>query len=105
MVTEPEDVLSALAPMLREGPSPPFLAPTERSAEARLPDHPREAPPQVPDADRERLLTALGPAPIDIDELGRATGLSARAIQVALLELTLAGRVERHGHQLVSLKG
>jgi DNA processing protein len=59
----------------------------------------------VPDADRERLLTALGPAPIDIDELGRATGLSARAIQVALLELTLAGRVERHGHQLVSLKG
>jgi DNA processing protein len=46
MVTEPEDVLSALAPMLREGPSPPFLAPTERSAEARLPDHPREAPPR-----------------------------------------------------------
>jgi len=41
---------------------------------------------------------------LDIDELGRATGLAARAIQVALLELTLAGRVERHGHQLVSRK-
>ena len=58
----------------------------------------------MPDADRERLLAALGPAPIDIDELGRATGLPARAIQVALLELALAGRVERHGHQLVSRK-
>jgi DNA processing protein len=107
MVTEPDDVLSALAPMLREAPSPAFLAPPEPPALAcpRLPDRASDLPPQVPDADRERLLTALGPAPTDIDELGRATGLSARAIQVALLELTLAGRVERHGHQLVSLKG
>jgi DNA processing protein len=39
-----------------------------------------------------------------VDELGRATGLSPRAIQIALLELSLAGRVERHGHQMVSLK-
>lgn len=105
MVTEPEDVLSALAPMLREAFSPPFLVPPGRSAEAGLPERSREDPHQTPDADRERLLAALGPAPIDIDELGRATGLSARALQVALLELTLAGRVERHGHQLVSLKG
>ena len=52
-----------------------------------------------------KAADGAGTAPIDIDELGRATGLSARAIQVALLELTLAGRVERHGHQLVSLKG
>ena len=56
------------------------------------------------DPDRERLLAALGPAPVDVDELGRATGLSTRAIQIALLELSLAGRVERHGHQMVSLK-
>jgi DNA processing protein len=106
MVTEPEDVLSALAPMLREAPGPAFLAPPEPSAPGSpiLPGRACDLSPQVPDADRERLLTALGPAPTDIDELGRATGLSARAIQVALLELTLAGRVERHGHQLVSLK-
>jgi DNA processing protein len=48
------------------------------------------------------VFEALGPAPVDIDELGRATGLSARSIQVALVELALAGRIERHGHQLVS---
>jgi DNA processing protein len=105
MVTEPEDVLSALAPMLREGPGPPFLVPPGRSAEGGQPERSKEASHQTtPDADRERLLAALGPAPIVIDELGRATGLAARAIQVALLELTLAGRVERHGHQLVSRK-
>ena len=105
MVTEPEDVLSALAPMLREGPGPAFLAVPGGlpSSGAREPSPPREAL-QMPDGDRERLLAALGPAPVDIDELGRATGLPARAIQIALLELALAGRVERHGHQLVSRK-
>ena len=61
-------------------------------------------PPEVGEADRARLIEALGPAPVDIDELGRATGLPARAIQIALMELALAGRIERHGHQLVSLK-
>ena len=105
LVTEPQDVVSALAPMLREGPGPAFSAepeaapPVTAKASAPAAQHGR------PDADRERLLEALGPAPVDIDELGRATGLSPRAIQVALLELTLAGRVERHGQQLVSRKG
>ena len=105
MVTEPEDVLSALAPMLREAPAPAFSASTESVPPACAQFLPGDQPPATPDADRERLLLALGPAPIDIDELGRATGLSARALQIALLELALAGRVERHGHQLVSLKG
>ena len=52
---------------------------------------------------RTDCSAALGPAPIDVDELARATGLSARALQIALIELALAGRIERHGHQLVSL--
>ncbi len=59
--------------------------------------------PEVGAQDRARLLAALGPAPVDIDELARATGLPARALQIALIELALAGRIERHGHQLVSL--
>jgi len=42
-------------------------------------------------------------APVDIDELARTTGLSIRSIRIALIELDLAGRIERHGHQLVSL--
>jgi DNA processing protein len=52
--------------------------------------------------DPDRVDHALGPAPIDIDTLGRATGLPVRALQIALVELALAGRIERHGHQLVS---
>jgi DNA processing protein len=102
LVTEPDDISSALAPMLREGFAPFHAVSQVPVAAAKPLPAATEAPPH--DADREKLLAALGPAPIDVDELGRATGLSPRAIQIALLELSLAGRVERHGHQLVSLK-
>src|SRR5262249_40975750 len=104
MVTEPEDILSALAPMLHEAPAPPFQASLAPEPSRDAPGVRPAGPVPVGDGDRLRLLDALGPAPVDIDELGRTTGLSPRAIQVALLELTLAGRVERHGHQLVSRK-
>src|SRR5262245_26315884 len=102
LVTEPQDVTTVLTPMLREMPAPFVSAPLDAPGpEAALT---RTATPGPADSDRERLLGALGPAPVDIDELARATGLTPRAIQIALLELTLAGRVERHGHQLVSRK-
>jgi DNA processing protein len=96
MATEPEDVLVALGPLLRE-PVPRHVEPPPAI------EPPPAATPEVRAQDRERLLAALGPAPVDVDELARATGLSARAMQVALIELALAGRIERHGHQLVSL--
>jgi DNA processing protein len=101
LVTEPEDILEALAPILRERPAivaPDALGETLSTPIARQPELP-----QIGADDRERLLGALGPAPVDIDELARATGLTIRAIQIALIELALAGRIERHGHQLVSL--
>ena len=60
-------------------------------------------PPEPSDDLRERLVTALGPTPVSIDELIRHTGESARVIQILLLELELAGRLERHGGQRVSL--
>jgi DNA processing protein len=47
---------------------------------------------------------ALGPSPVDIDELIRTTGIATRKVQIVLLELDLAGRLQRHGLQLVSLK-
>src|SRR5262245_56799606 len=101
LVTEPEDILGAMAPLVREAVQPAPRKPTPRPPP---PEMSTVSAPQVADADRARLIEALGPAPVDVDELARATGLSARAIQIALLELALAGRIERHGHQLVSLK-
>jgi DNA processing protein len=104
LVTEPDDVLGALAPLLREPPrrlAPAVPLSTHRDVSADASSQPSLSGVA---ADRDRLLEALGPAPVEVDELARATGLPPRIIQIALLELALAGRIERHGHHLVSLK-
>jgi DNA processing protein len=54
--------------------------------------------------ERAAVVEALGIAPISIDIIVRRTGLAARQIAVALLELDIAGRLERHGQQGVSLR-
>ena len=59
--------------------------------------------PEIGQSERERIVSALGPSPVDIDELIRTTGVSARNVHIVLLELDLAGRLQRHGQQLVSL--
>ncbi|WP_020175807.1 DNA-processing protein DprA [Methyloferula stellata] len=51
----------------------------------------------------ERIIGLLGPSPVSIDELVRAADMPAQAIRAILLELELAGRLERHGGNLVSL--
>jgi DNA processing protein len=93
LVTEPDDVLSALTPLTR--------APARQLREEDT--LPAEMPPLLSERDRDRIVAALGPAPIDIDSLVRGTGLTIRSVQVALIELALAGRIERHGSGLVSL--
>ncbi|WP_332699311.1 DNA-processing protein DprA [Devosia sp.] len=67
------------------------------------PDLAPEAPPPSDD-DRSRLLAALGPTPVEVDELVRQSGLSASAMQMLLLELDLAGQIEWSSGQLVALK-
>jgi DNA processing protein len=49
------------------------------------------------------LIALLGPSPVAIDDLARQSGLPIRVVQTALLELEIAGRLERHGGNAVSL--
>ncbi len=56
------------------------------------------------DAARDAVLAALGPSPIAIDVLVRATDLPSRVVQIALMELDIAGLIERPGGQLVARK-
>lgn len=55
------------------------------------------------DAERRRLEGLLGPVPVPVDELIRQAGLPTAAVQLMLLELELAGRLERHAGGRVSL--
>ncbi len=65
------------------------------------------APPQPDDAElqraRQAILESLGPAPTIIDELIRDCQLSPSVVTTVLLELELAGRLERHPGGRVSL--
>ena len=46
----------------------------------------------------------LGPSPVPVDEIIRLSGASSGSVQMALLELDLAGRLDRHAGGKVSLK-
>lgn len=95
MTTGAADILEALAP-LRE---PDLFAGPVGADEP-----PREdvtLPPN--DDDRCRIASALGPTPVEIDEIIRHTELPAASVYLVLLELDLAGRLHRHPGGLVSI--
>ncbi|WP_022720409.1 DNA-processing protein DprA [Rhodopseudomonas sp. B29] len=92
LITSAADILHAIESILER----PIELPT------REPDAP--PPASEPDAgDRARILRLLGPSPVGIDDLIRLSGISAPVVRTVLLELELAGRLERHGGGLVSL--
>ena len=52
---------------------------------------------------RQAIESLLGPSPVPVDELVRQSGGAAGAVQLILLELDLAGRLDRHAGGKVSL--
>ncbi|MGH6816728.1 MAG: DNA-processing protein DprA [Hyphomicrobiaceae bacterium] len=100
LVTAADDILTALAPLSdfpRFEPSVPLAANEPLSA----PETPSEFEPAADD--RTRVVAVLGPTPAGIDDVARAAALPIQAVQIVLMELALAGRLEFHGRQLVSL--
>ena len=95
VVTEASDVVSVLNPIL--GQSVPRLA--------REPDEviPTVAPSEPGAEDHTRITELLGPTPVGMDDLVRLSGTSPAVVRTVLLELEIAGRIERHGGGLVSL--
>ncbi len=94
LVTEADDVINAIEPILGRG-----LPPMEEPDMDDL-----FAPDREPgDDERSRVVSLLGPSPITIDDLVRLSDTTPAIVRVVLLELELAGRLERHGGGLVSL--
>jgi DNA processing protein len=94
LVTEARDVLDQIAPIAAAPPIGPV--PVEEP-----PDFSATPPPA--EEDRSCVLEALGPTPTGIDEIIRHTGLHPAQVFMILLELDLAGRLERHAGGTVSL--
>jgi DNA processing protein len=100
LVTEPQDVVAALQPI--SGLADPSVRARWQPVEP-LPPPATGIPPEVGGEERDMVLSALGPAPVDLDALVRATGLPLRTVRIALVELDLAGRIARPGPGLVAL--
>jgi DNA processing protein len=95
LIESAEDVVAVLRPML--------------GRDFREPDHTHSSAPtdnRVLDAEADRIRKlieeALGPAPVDVDELIRLAKAPVAVVLTVLLELELAGRLARHSGNRVS---
>jgi len=92
LVTEANDVIQAVAPIMER----PIMLPLREDEDEELAGDPHAG-------DRAEIIGLLGPSPVSIDDLIRMSGASPTIVRTVLLELELAGRLERHGGGLVSL--
>ena len=92
LVTEAADVINAVTPIMER----PIELPSREPDEITTFDDPEHG-------DRARIIALLGPSPVGIDDLIRLSATSAAIVRTVLLELELAGRLERHGGGLVSM--
>jgi DNA processing protein len=95
LVTCADDVLAALAQETLV--PPPHAGPSEMLPRGGIPEQTEM------DEARRRVADALGADPTAVDELVRRCQLSPPVAQAALLELELAGRLQRHPGNQVSL--
>ena len=91
-----DDVLRVLEPM-RLSPEKASKNPPSMFADAA------PAAGFGPENAQDRIVDALGPAPVAVDEIVRSCQFSPAIVAAVLLELELAGRLERHPGHRVSL--
>ncbi|MCW3798849.1 DNA-processing protein DprA [Sphingomonas sp. BN140010] len=92
LVQNAAEVLEAVRPGISRvrAPAQPFTA---------------AVPVSEPEPDeRARVEELLGPSPAPVDDVVRMSGLASGAVQLILLELDLAGRLDRHAGGKVSLR-
>lgn len=93
LITEASDVINAVRPIMGR----PIDLP------AGEPDYDGPGTEEPVASDRARIIGLLGPMPIGLDDLIRMADSSPAIVRTVLLELELAGRLERLGGGLVSL--
>jgi DNA processing protein len=104
LVESAADILTVLAPLLQQS-EPPALRP-RRMRRAPRPEPSAAAVdlPKQSDTLTDRVVRALGPEPLAVDELIRECDAASPDVQAALLELELAGRIDRQPGNRVCLR-
>ena len=96
-VTEAADIISVLRPIMDAKTL------DGKTFTLREPERPSPVDVEAAPDERARIVALLGPAPVSIDDLVRLSKSAPAVVRMVLLELELAGRIERHGGGLVSL--
>jgi DNA processing protein len=94
LVTEAADVIEVVRPILGQPLTIAAREPERDAPDAREPES----------EDRRRVVALLGPTPVEIDDLVRLSGASPAAVRVVLLELELAGKLDRQAGGRVALR-
>ncbi|MGL4404963.1 MAG: DNA-processing protein DprA, partial [Notoacmeibacter sp.] len=111
-----DDIIQVVKPMVASGPMPGQIPTRNENAIIEpTPQKAKELPASLKQLVLPRLVTTtsnddlpdllfalLGPAPTSVDDLVRESGQAASKVQAALLELELAGRIERTAGGVVS---
>jgi DNA processing protein len=93
LMTEAADVIETLQPILGRPVETPLAEPDQVSQGGGEPG----------DDERSRIVSLLGPTPVSIDDLVRLSNCRPAIVRTVLLELDIAGRLDRHGAGMVSL--
>ena len=97
LIQDADEVVEVIDPMVRQ---PAMWESTDGRAQAGNGFDPQEA---GSDRDRQRLTSLLGPTAVEVDELIRLSELTPAIVITILLELELAGRLDRHAGNRVSI--
>jgi DNA processing protein len=79
------------------------IGPSTATCRVAEPPNVFDAAPEASEGSRKDIVDLLGPVAVAVDELVRLSGATPAEVQLVLLELDLAGRLDRHAGGRVSL--
>ena len=100
LIQNADEVLEVIGPMIQQ---PALWAMSEEPESGVLNYEEAGAEQSDSDAERRRLTALLGAAPVAVDDLIRLSELTPAHVITILLELELAGRLDRHAGNRVSI--
>ena len=105
LVTSTEDVLEALRPLDGDEPGFVFDMHEAEDEDIQFAQKTGQTAEAINDDIRNRIISSLSANPVEIDDIVRFCNTTPAIVHLTILELSLAGRIEHHFGNRVSLIG
>ncbi len=108
LASDPADIIEEITSLLErpiqiQSPNPKNYSLEDNNREESNNSAPDKFPTEISMNNRKIILEALGPTPVEVDELVRHCQMPVSQIQLVLIELSLAERIEYHPGNKISL--